>query len=790
MKLKSLLLTMLAAVVMVATAQTPVAHYDMSLSGNAVKELISNQSYTVASQLPACTVEAMNGQALRFDGYSNYVRGGLPIASLSDEQLTLQVVLAAEAYPMMQTASTANGNVWCILCGNLDETNKKGFALQLSSDGRLQLKTYVAYNAGGAAITLTSTERLPRGKWCQVTMTFDKANNAVGLYLNGTLIASKKNNRCSLRHSDTDFMIGKEPADVREGMFLLNTFCGAIDDIAIYNDVIAVPVNVPVRADLAYPALRYEQGTEALWRPLFHAMPSGSWTNESHGMLFSGGKWHIFSQKNPNGPYMYRLHWGHNTSTDLCSWHEEPIAIGPDETFDKDGCWSGCVYEDGGNTYILYTAVGQGAKIAQARATDNTLIEWTDKRVVIDGQRGLDEDFRDPYYFEANGQKYIIVGGKKGGMGCATLHKWNGSSWSNDGKLFFKSTNAAQYGVFWEMPNVTPLNDGKYLFTCTPQGLSTGVRNLCWVGTIGTDGTFTPDGGIDKVQTLEMGGIGKDGYGLLSPTIGQFGNQTLLLGIVPDKISTEDNARMGWAHTFSLPRQISIDGSGQLVQKPYDGLTALRSSVSYSQELSLNGSQSLTPVSGNHIELLGEFTVGTSGYCGFRFLKSGNKMAQLRYNVATGALTLTTSTLNRVKTDNGTWTAILPEKVGNGQKLKLHVFLDGSIADIFVNDRWAFSTRIFSTDASQVEAEVLTANATMPVNVQAWVLDGSNSGSTGIYSVSLMNDEEGIMNNSSFTNHYSLGQGPHTVYDLQGRRLASVPQKGLYIRNGKKYIIQ
>ena len=28
------------------------------------------------------------------------------------------------------------------------------------------------------------------------------------------------------------------------------------------------------------------------------------------------------------------------------------------------------------------------------------------------------------------------------------------------------------------------------------------------------------------------------------------------------------------------------------------------------------------------------------------------------------------------------------------------------------------------------------------------------------------------------------------IYDLQGRRLTSVPQKGLYIRNGKKYLVK
>jgi len=29
---------------------------------------------------------------------------------------------------------------------------------------------------------------------------------------------------------------------------------------------------------------------------------------------------------------------------------------------------------------------------------------------------------------------------------------------------------------------------------------------------------------------------------------------------------------------------------------------------------------------------------------------------------------------------------------------------------------------------------------------------------------------------------------PHSLYDLQGRQLREVPQKGVYIQDGKKYI--
>ena len=778
MKLKILLLIVLSAQAAIAAyAQNAVAHFDMSLTNGSIRESVSNKSYTVSSQLPATTIEGIDGEALRFDGYSNYVVAGVPVETFSTDALTLVVTLAAESYPMMQVDVAETTPTYATVCGNMDETNKRGFALQLSSQGDLRLQVGVAYG-NGYLIPIDGSEKLPRGRWNQVAMVFDKANNVATLYLNGTAIGSKKVNRCDLLHSQTDFRFGKGADDVKSGPFLINTFCGAIDDVAIYNSALsaeqlaASSPQTAILADFNYPVSRY---ADNLWRPLLHAMPSGSWTNETHGMLYADGRYHVFFQKNANGPYMSRLHWGHISSEDLCTWRDEPIAIAPGESYDLKGCWSGCAYEDDGTPYLLYTAVDNAkATIAKAKAKDEGLMEWEKEGVIINGRpAGLSDDFRDPYFFTANGKKYIIVGTSKNNIGACTLHRYENGSWTNDGSLFFQGGSATQHGTFWEMPNVTPMGNGKWLFTCTPLNTSVGVRTLCWIGTIGSDGKFTPDS--NGVQYLEMGGISRDGFGLLSPTIYQHNGKTLLLGIVPDKLPTQKNFEMGWAHNYSLPREISIDANGLLVQKPYSGLTAMRTTTSTSKDLTLMGAESLSPVSGRQIEVLGEFTVGGSGQCGFRFLKSGSRQATLTYNVGTGELTLNYTTLDRTTTDNGTWSAVLPQKVANGERLTLHLYFDGSIADIFVNDRWAFSTRIFPNDADAIETEVFTT-ASMPVKVNAWNIAAPQQGSGGATGIMDVNRET-ITNNR--------------YYDLQGRIVGNLapshPQKGLYIKDGKKY---
>ena len=746
MKLRTLLLAALTVTSLSAAAQTTAAHFDMSLNNGQITESVSNTSYTVASQLPACAIASPSGDALRFDGYSNYVKAGLSASSISTEAMTLSVTLAAESYPMMQVDVAEESPTFATICGNLDETGKTGFSLELSSQGDLRARLYVDYS-GGYMVTVDGSKKLPRGQWNLLTLTFDKSGNAINLYLNDEQIGTKRSNRCNLILGTNNFYIGKEATDVKSGPFLINTFCGAIDDIAINNEVAAPTTFTQQGADFNYPVERY---ADNIWRPQFHGIPSGSWTNETHGLIYSGGRYHVFFQKNPNGPYMSRLHWGHISSENLYDWTEEPIAIYPGESYDIKGCWSGCVYEDGGDTYILYTAVDNAkARIAQAKAKDTGLVEWEKLGVIIDGRpSGLSDDFRDPYFFTANGKKYIIVGTSKNNIGACTLHRYENGKWTNDGSIFFQGGNANQHGTFWEMPNVTDMGNGKFLFTCTPLNTGVGVRTLCWVGTIDTDGKFTPDG---EMQYLEMGGISRDGYGLLSPSIYQKDGKTVLLGIVPDKLASEENYKMGWAHNYSLPREISIAADGSLVQKPYSGLDGMREAEG---------------MSGRQLELLGEFTV-PNGTCGFRFLKAGDKQATLSYDPATGILTLDYTTLDRVSTDNGVWSAALPQKVAVGEKLKLHLFIDGSIADIFVNDTWAFSTRIFPTNSEATAAEAFgDSNA----DIKGWVLNTSKT--TGIGA---------ILNNRVQNTNYKL-------YDLQGRRLTSAPRNGLYIMNGKKYV--
>lgn len=744
-------------------------------------EQVSGKSFKVNGALAPYCVQGAKGKAWRLDGYSSYLQAQIDPSVISEkQQLTFSLWVAPESYPMMKLDK--DGEWFTTMLGNLklDDDNKipsgeKGFAFQLGSCGSYKFICYVA----GWVVKCEPKAKLSRYQWNHLVATVDGENKMVTLYNNGEEVASAKCSKGKINPGGSTLYVGKSYVEDKSDVFYLNTYNGLLDDFEIYDgirtDILKEKAeNAPV---LTYSPERYAGD---ILRPSFHGMPTAGWTNETHGATYFNGKYHVFFQKNPNGPYMSRLNWGHIVSDNLYKWEEDPTAISPEEAYDKKGCWSGCVFTDdeltGGKPNIFYTAVDYGrATIAQAQPADDDLLTWTKKsgNPVINGRpNGLTDDFRDCYVFRNGTDLYMIVGSSKNGVGVTTLHKYDKSTktWSNDGKLFFSGSNANQDGTFWEMPNITKIGD-KWLFTATPLNTGVGVRTLYWTGNINADGTFAPDSRTPK--TVEMAGFSKDGYGLLSPTIFQKDGKTLMLGIVPDKLAGSENYKMGYAHTYSLPREISLDSKGNLIQKPFSGLAAMRSETSFKMtDFDLTAEKDLDPVQGRSLELSAKFVVGNGDF-GFSFLGNGDKKVTLTYQPNSGMLSLDMSGINRIVNDGvfgGVYNYALPTPVAMGEEMTLKVFVDHSIIDIFVNDTYAASVRVFPRDVDAVKATAFVKNGSVKMtSLEAYVLDETRVAS-GISSAVSEAETNVVYGSKGFVN-YNLASPNCTlyIYDIVGR---------------------
>lgn len=754
-----------------------VAHFPMTAENGKIKDVQTGEEFNILGNFPAENVPGAEGMALRFDGYTTQIPARIKASALNENTLTFSLWCAIETYPMVEFGYAVNTSSY--IAGNMDCNNRKGFAFTLSAQGNYAFECY----SGGWKVTCAAEGRLPKYEWNHLVAVINTAEQSVKMYCNGNLVANVKT-LGNINPGDADFIIGKSFEDKYEYPFLLNTFNGLIDDIKVYNNVLseeeikgAKPQN---EADLSIPKSRFEND---ILRPVFHGMPAAGWTNESHGLIKYNGKYHVFFQKNANGPYMSRLHWGHISSENLYKWKEEKIAIDPSEPYDIKGCWSGFVYADDeftkGKPYIFYTAVDNArATIAQATPADDDLINWNkrpDNPVINGCPPGMSSDFRDPYMFKSNGKYYMIVGSSKDNLGAATLHRYNpvSGTWSNDGSIFFKAKNASISGTFWEMSNITPMGD-RWLFTTTPLNSGRqGVEVQYWTGNINDDGTFTPlPFFTNQPQEVELGDFGKDGFGLLSPSITNCDGKTIAIGIVPDKLPGNDNHRLGWAHAYSLPREWTLDSNGFLVQKPFSGLTAMRTKTAYSKRNeTLNGSYSLSPVEGRKAEVRGEFIVGTAARFGFKLFKTGNKSVDLYYVPGSNKLVVNMTSIDRLINDsgvyNGLYESTLPKPIAQGSKLVIHAFIDHSIMDVFINDQWAFSIRVFPTDKDANGIEVFSDGNTVTESVNAWILDETDGGGSvsgnNIQSAEIYSEGNAICYNNV------PGGAVLTVYDIMGK---------------------
>lgn len=764
-----------------------VAHFPMELDNGMITELQSGKSFTVHNNLSPESIAGAEGNALRLDGYSTYITAGINTAGLSSEALTFSLWCAMETYPMMNNDGAVNTSTF--LAGNMNEDKKSGFAFLLSSQGDYSFECYVS----GWKVSCMANEKLEKYLWNHLAGVVDMAAKEVRIYRNSELVGTTAIRMDgAIVAGEEAFMIGKSFDDVKIGPYLMNTVNGLIDDIRIYNTALAageLGYKAPEHpADLSIPSERFAGDN---LRPVYHGMPAANWTNEPHGLTYYDGKYHLFFQKNGNGPYWGRLHWGHITSENLYDWAEEKIALAPSEDYDWKGCWSGCVFNDailtGGKPHLYYTAVDNvKATIAEAVPADDHMIDWIkdSRNPVISGKpAGLSDDFRDPYIFTSNGEYYMIVGTSKDGIGAATLHRYNqgAKTWSNSGDIFFKGRNASVAGTFWEMPVVVPMKDGKWLFMATPLGGRQGVEVLYWVGTIESDGTFSPLPAFqNEPKEMELSGMSKDGYGLLSPSLHPAEDgKYIAIGIVPDKLSSVDNYKLGWAHTFSLPRELSLDENNQLIQKSFSGLTALRTNTNYSEaDFTLNGAKALAPVSGRCVEAKAQFKIGAASKVGFRFFKSADKAVEVYYDPKLNKIVVDARSVDRLKNDSGTFDGLyestLPARLSAGNTLDLHVYVDHSILDIFINEKWAFSVRLFPTDAGATEVEAFSdGGETVFERLAAWTLDPKNDGSgSGLQQTDRSDDMRFTITGGSLKYENLPVGAVLSVYDMCGRMIS------------------
>ncbi|UUX33526.1 glycoside hydrolase family 32 protein [Fundicoccus culcitae] len=167
---------------------------------------------------------------------------------------------------------------------------------------------------------------------------------------------------------------------------------------------------------------------------LNYSAPIG-WINDPNGVSIYNNQYHLFYQYYPYDSKWGPMHWGHSVSEDGINWEDQPVALAPDQWYDKDGCFSGSAIEKDGKLYLMYTGHLNNEDEESKRENQNIAISEDGIHFTkYENNPVLDEssipagtavqDFRDPKMFEKDGVFYCLIGSRSlEGRGQVLLYR-------------------------------------------------------------------------------------------------------------------------------------------------------------------------------------------------------------------------------------------------------------------------------------------------------------------------------------------------------------------------------
>ncbi|MDN4603462.1 sucrose-6-phosphate hydrolase [Paenibacillus sp. F6_3S_P_1C] len=458
------------------------------------------------------------------------------------------------------------------------------------------------------------------------------------------------------------------------------------------------------------------------WRQSYHIQPITGLLNDPNGFSYYQGYYHLFYQWFPLGTEHGMKYWYHTRSTDLVNWEEVGIGIQPGDTYDSHGAYSGSAIEKEGQLYLLYTGNTRDQEWIRhpyqclAIMDESGSIAKVDQPVISEVPFGYTEHFRDPKVWQQGDTYYCVIGAQRvDETGCTVLYRSSDlRNWTFLGEIH---TGLPKFGYMWECPDYMELQ-GQGVLIFSPQGIESQgdeYQNIFQSGyLIGEPLDLqTRDFEHGPFQELDRG------FDFYAPqTMQAPDGRRILVGWMglPDLEYPTDQS--GWAHCLTIPRQLSLR-EGKLIQQPVSEMVKLRGdSEGNHMEFTLeNETRSFADFAGIAYELECEIRDFDAETVGIEFRASAEEKTVLQYDRLE----------QKVILDRSKSGAPLAEPNGNVRRcalnadaLKIHMFVDSSSVEIFVNDgEEVFTSRIFPSKES-VEIRFFTQAGKAKFQASKW----------------------------------------------------------------------
>lgn len=456
-------------------------------------------------------------------------------------------------------------------------------------------------------------------------------------------------------------------------------------------------------------------------RPRVHFLPPRNWMNDPNGLIHFRGRHHMFYQHNPRAPWWGNMTWGHAVSDDLVHWRDLPHALAPDEPYDAGGVFTGCCVDDGGVPTIVYTGNGagtrEGRKQVQCIAVgDGSLLRWRKHEanpVLAEAPEGFHTiDFRDPYVFRYRGRWHMAVGTRDvRDRGAVLLYASRDLiAWDYRGVLF--RGGPEETGRTFECPNFFPLG-GRWVLFGSPIPLG---RAVYFTGTF--DGRrFHPEvrGEIDQGGSLYAPQAYFDAAG-----------RCVLFGWLRENRSRRASGRAGWNGVMSLPRVLTLRPDGRLGFAPAAEAETLRGRhrAPGGADVPAGATVPLPDAAGDCMEIAVELAPGRATRFGLAVRRSPRGGEETRIVCDRQARTLAMDTTRSSKARSvRTGVHATPFELAPDEPLRLRVFLDASVVEVFANGRTCLTARVYPTGAGSVQAALFAEGGPAAATaLEAWDL--------------------------------------------------------------------
>jgi len=456
-------------------------------------------------------------------------------------------------------------------------------------------------------------------------------------------------------------------------------------------------------------------------RPQYHFLPPSNWLNDPNGLIQWHGQYHMFYQHNPHAPVMHPMSWGHAVSHDLVHWSDMPVALAPTPgAVDESGVWSGCAVDADGIATVVYTGVRKredgswGQLPCVATSNDGDLRTWckhSANPVIASPPGDIDVlGFRDHSVWREDQTWYQVIGsGIRGVGGTVLLYRSPDLvDWEYVGPMCIG--NAEDTGTMWECPDVFQLDQQRVLVV-SPIPLR---KALYFIGE-SSGHRFKPvhQGVVDESDCF---------YAPQSFTDDQ--GRRIMFGWLREQRDEAAQLAAGWAGVMSLPRLLLPRSDGCLGMEPAPEVAVLRRSHTAVRDTRLE-SDRLIDVRGMALEIEAEIGLGQASEVGITLRSSpdGAEQTVIVFDIASGTLAIDKrrSSLDLLSRRDRRATRL---ELAEHEHLRLRVFLDHSVVEVFANGRTCLTSRVYPTRTDSLGVSVFSAGGAAHLfGLDVWEMD-------------------------------------------------------------------